>query len=312
MENQLLTQLAKHLSLTDVKPEDEPYILTKNEEDRLLSNAIASAQSHMAWKMRRLYATEDEIFHRLQLINWDEHVNREELLQRGNMIKHHEIWQKEQRKKEKDEIIRKHKELEEMWTAKRMYQLMSWTSQNVYGKKLVVNDHTKKLITAICYFVSRDPRFESELGYDLKKGILIRGATGLGKTYAVQCIQDNGLNPIILLSMLAITDAIQQEGEFKIEMGEKKIVYMDDVGTEQPVVKFYGTNIMFFKNFIETTYLRQKSFNSLIISTNENFKGLEGLYGFRVVSRMREMFNVLDVFGEDMRIKKGNVANGRK
>lgn len=312
MQKDALLQLAKISSLTDLKSDEEPYILTKEEEERVVAKAIESAQEHMAWKMRKLYATQDEIFHKIRLIDWNERVNREEILQRANMIKHHELWQLEQRKKEKEDALRKQKELEDTWTAIRMYQLMSWTSQNVYRKKLVVNENTKKLITAICYFVSRDKRFESELKYDLNKGLLIRGATGLGKTYVVQCIQDNGLNPILILSMLAITETIHQEGEFKIEMGDKKVVYMDDVGTEEPLVKFFGTNITFFKNFIETTYLRRKPFNSLIISTNENFKGLEALYGFRVVSRMREMFNVCDVFGEDMRLSNAKTVNGER
>jgi len=238
---------------------------------------------------------------KLSQVNWDERIDRDEILKRGNMIKSHDLWQKEQHKKQKEEVARKHKELEEAWTAKRIYQLMSWTSQTIFGKKLVVNEGNKKLIVALCYFIKRDDRFESELEYNPQKGLLIRGATGLGKTYLVECVKDNPLNPILIQSVLDITEGIRKNGDYEINMGNKRLLYFDDVGTEEQVVKHYGTNLMFFKNFIESYYLKNKTFNRLIASTNLNFKQMESLYGFRVVSRMRDMFNVLDVDGKDMR-----------
>lgn len=301
MDGDQLQRLAKNLSLTDYEPEEEPYILTEEEEERLLWNALDAAKKHIAWKMRGVLKTEEEILLKLSQINWDEKIDREEILKRGNMLKHHELWQKDQRKKEKEEKISKQKELEEQWTAKRMYQLMSWTSQQVYGKKLLVNNDNKRLITVLCYFLSRDKKFETEFGYDLKKGLLIRGATGLGKTYLTQCLENNELNPILILSMLDITNQVKEDGDYQIIAGNKKVIYLDDVGTEEPIVNHYGTKRMFFKNFIETVYLNNRVFNWLILSTNLNFKGMEEPYGFRVVSRMRDMFNVVDITGKDMR-----------
>lgn len=299
--NNNLRQMVHRLNLTEEEIKDEPYILTKEEEERLLSNAIKRAREHKEWKMRQILKTAEEVDLKLSQIVWEHEIDREAILKLGNSVKHHELWQQEQRKKEKEKEERERRELQEIWTAKKVFSLMKWSSVNTYDKTLVVNDHNKKLISALCFLVSNDARYENEYRYSFNKGLLIRGASGLGKTHLVRCIEDNGLKPIYTLSMLEITDEIKSNGEYEIQIGNRKIIYLDDVGTEEAIVNHYGTKITFFKNFIETMYLRRKNFSDLILSTNLNFKGIEEKYGFRVASRMRDMFNVLDIFGNDMR-----------
>lgn len=297
-----LKELADRLGVTSSDASPEPYILTKEEEDRLIAHSIAESQKLAIWKMRQLLMGENEIEAKIKSIDWDAEINKEELFQRANMVKHHEIWQKGQREKEKEEEKRKKKELQELWTAKRMYQHMSWVSQNEYGKKLVVNKDNKEFITALCYFLSRDEKFEKDLGFSLSKGLLIRGVSGIGKTHLTKCLKDNELNPILVLSMLDIAEEVKECGEYNIKGESKhKIIYLDDVGSEEPVVNHYGTKINFFKNFIESIYLRNKVFNHLMFSTNNNFDEIEQKYGFRVRSRLKDMFNVIDVDGQDMR-----------
>jgi DNA replication protein DnaC len=296
-----LNQLAKHLHLTDIENSEETYILTKEEEDRLIDYAIKRAKDHKEWKMKQILKTKEEIDLKLSQVEWEHEIDRVAILKLANSVKHHEIWQQEQHKKEKEKLAAAKKELEETWTAKQLFSLMKWASENKFNKKLKVFEQNKKLISALCFLGSNDERYESELNYSFSKGLLIRGASGLGKTHLVRCVEDNGLKPILILSMLEITDEIKSHGEYDIQMGNKKLLYLDDAGTEESVVNHYGTKITFFKNFIETIYLRRKNFSDIIVSTNLNFKQIEEKYGFRVASRMREMFNVVDIFGEDMR-----------
>lgn len=300
-----LELLAKQLNLTN-SDEIEEYILTKEEEEILIRNEIDSQKKYIAWKMRKALSTVDEIEIKLSQINWDERIDQPSIFKRANSIKHYGIWEKQQRLKEKEELANKQKELKEQWTAKRMYHHMAWVSENQYGKKLIVKDDKKgldftKFITALCFFVSRDERFETELGYSLNKGLLIRGISGLGKTHLVKCLEQNALNPILILSMLNIADEIKDNGEYLINYGNNKIIYLDDVGTEEPTINHYGTKINFFKNFIESVYLKTQIFNHLMFSTNNNANELQEKYGFRVRSRMKDMFNVIDVTGKDMR-----------
>lgn len=301
MENKELARLAEQLNLTSLEPEQEEYILTKDEEDYVVANALLSSKRHMTWKLKGLAFTDDQIKDKISTRNWDEEINLEAILLRANSNKHYDIWQKSQREKEKKDEVARKEELIKTWTAKNIFSLMKWTSENVYEKTLIVNESNKKFITAICFFLSRDIRFETELGFSLKKGLMIRGISGLGKTFTVACVEKNELNPIQILSMIEIADKIKSEGEYEIRMGENKIIYLDDVGTEEPTINHYGTKINYFKNFIETVYLRSKIFNHIIISTNNTFSEIEEKYGFRVRSRMKDMFNIVDVTGIDMR-----------
>ncbi len=304
--NNRLQKLAKQLNLTSSNDGQDEYILTKEEEDRLVRNEIDAQKKLIAWKMRQALSTADEIDLRLSKMNWDDRIDRKSMFDRANSVKHYGIWEKQQREKEKEEIAKKQKELKEQWTAKRMYHHMAWVSENQYGKKLVVKDEKRghdftKFITALCFFVARDERFETELGYSLNKGLLIRGISGLGKTHLVKCLESNSLNPILILSMLDISDEVRDNGEYLIKVGNNKIIYLDDVGTEEATVNHYGTKINFFKNFIEGVYLRTQTFNHLMFSTNNSASELQDKYGFRVRSRMKDMFNVIDVTGKDMR-----------
>lgn len=300
--NKHLTQLAKHFNLTNSESEKEEYVLTPEEEKSVIDNAIKSAQEYKIWKWKdnKLY-TDSEIEEKVKSMDWHNEINRQEILAKANSNKLQDLWHTQRREQEKEFEEKRQKELIEQWTAKSMYRLMQWTSRNIYGKDLIVNSDNKPLITALCFFVARDPRFETELGYSFKKGLIIRGISGLGKTHLVHCLEKNELNPIHVLSMLEISDQIKHEGQYQIHLGDKKILYLDDVGTEEATVNHYGTKINFFKNFIEMIYLRNRPFNEVMFSTNNNAAEIEEKYGFRVRSRIKDMFNVIDIHGKDMR-----------
>lgn len=300
MEKELQT-IMQSMNLSHPSDEPEPYILTPQEEENVLNHEKEQIKKHKAWRYAQMGLSEGEILLRLAQIQWEESLNKEEILQRANSNKHYKIWQDQQRQKDIDHENQKKEELQKKCNAKYIFNIMAWTSQNVYGKKLIVNDSNKHLIKTMCYFLSNDERFISELGYDFNKGLLIRGITGLGKTFIAKCVQDNEINPILILSVIEITEEIKQDGFYNIDLGKRKIIYLDDVGTEEPTVNHYGTKITFFKSFIENIYLRNSSFNKLMFSTNDNMEELKEKYGYRVRSRIDEMFNVVTIKGEDMR-----------
>lgn len=305
MLNQELNKLAATLNLTE-NLEPEPYTLTPQEEEKILKHAIDQAQKFMAWKMRKVLKTEDEIWHKILLVNWNEKVDRQKVLAQANMAKNHKQWEQAQREAERDREMNRVKELQQYWTYGRIYKLMKFNSLNTFGKPLDETEDNLPTIKALCFFLSRDDRFATELGFDRLKGLLIRGPSDTGKTHLVRCVEDNGLNPILSLSMLDITERVKEDGKYEIERKGNKVIYLDDVGTEEANVKHFGTNNLWFKNFIETVYHKTKCYNHLIISTNLNFKEIGEQYSFRVESRMREMFNVITMKGGGYRNKKSS------
>lgn len=299
MENLQLQLLAKQLNLTDLNEQPEEMILTAQEEESAILHAMAQAKKHKAWKFAQMGANEEQILSKLAAIDWFNEIDKMEVLKNANSNKHYSIWQQEQRKKERQQETDKFLELHKRCNAKYFYNLMAWTSENIYGKKLVLHEDNTPLIRAICFFFSKDERFETELKYDFNKGLLIRGVSGLGKTYLFRCIEKNDIRSIDIVSMIDISENIKEEGSYDLQY--QNTLYLDDVGTEESVVNHYGTKINWFKNFIEMYYLKNKPFNRLVISTNNSFDEIESKYGFRVRSRMAEMFNIIDVSGQDMR-----------
>jgi hypothetical protein len=301
MDKEVVQALANRLNLTSVDLQEE-NILTAEEEKAAIAHAIELEMKHFAWRRMDKGQKEGDVELEMSQINWMERINTEEVLQLANSAKHRALWEKEQRIKEKREEQDRRIEFKKYWTANRMYNFMKWSAQKIFEKQFIIHENNKKLITALCFLLSEDDRYESELKYSFKKGLIIRGVSGLGKTFIPRCLAQNGLNPIHILSMLEISDEIRSSGEYQINRGQCTKVYLDDVGTEEPVILHYGTRISFFKNFIEAYYLQNPgSFGNMILSTNNNFAEIEQKYGFRVRSRMREMFNVIDVTGKDMR-----------
>lgn len=300
MEKIQLEALAKRLNLINYNSEPEKYILTIEDEKKVIEYEIEQKKKWRIWKLSQMSLPEQDILIRIDKIDWMKEIDREDVLQRANSMKHHDIWQKEQREKEKNDLVEKANEIRERHTANYIYNLIAWTSLNVYGKKLILNDLNKSYIKAICYFFSNDIRFETELNFSFKKGLMIRGISGLGKTYIPKCIENNELKPLSIFSMIDISEEIKNSGGYDLQTA--RLTYLDDVGTEEPTINYFGTKINWFKNFIEMYYLQNRPFERLIISTNCNGQQLEDKYGFRVRSRTREMFNVIDVQGNDMRI----------
>lgn len=285
------------------RPEEaEEYLLSPKDEAEAIEREVDRLKKHKAWRMAQKGLSSMEILSRIAQVpeeDWARQIDQQDLFRRLNSNRLYDRWQKEQRAKEMRAAEEKQKELSAYWTARQMYRLMLWTSENTFGKQLIVNENTLPLMKALCYLLSADERFETELGFSLKKGLIIRGVSGLGKTHLVRCVADNELQPVKIYSMLEIADAVKSDGEFLI--GTTKVIYLDDVGTETAPVKHFGTDVNWFKDFIELYYSSDKPFSRLLLSTNNSFADIEEKYGYRVRSRMKEMFNVIDIQGEDLR-----------
>ena len=128
---------------------------------------------------------------------------------------------------------------------------------------------------------------------------MIVGVSGLGKTKVFESVKDNELRPVKIYNMVEITEAVRDKGS--IVINTDGLVLLDDVGTEEPKVLHYGTEIRWFENFIQSYYNLHQSYDQLLITTNCGGDELQAKYGYRVRSRMREMFNVIEVKGTDLR-----------
>lgn len=198
-------------------------------------------------------------------------------------------------KAKRDELVR-------LWDYGYFFRVMKDRAQ-MQGKELILNDTTMPIIKAMCFRLSGDKRYETELGLSFQKMLIIRGAPGLGKSWIPSLVADNPIQSMQILTINEITETVRTTGEFKgFKFGTFDLVYLDDIGTEETPVKYYGTELHWFKTWFENFYATSKHcFWRVLMSTNENFDTIGVKYGFRVRDRMREVCDVLDLTGESMR-----------
>lgn len=280
---------------------EEEYILTLEEELTVIENMINLLKKNKAWKMGQIGMHEGTILEKIASIDWDKEIDKESILKTANSNKHAAVWQKEMIEKIKDEEREKFSQVKERCTAAFFFQLMDHNCNKIYRKPFQFDNDNRKLIDTICFFLSRDKHFETSLNLDSEKGLMIRGTVGLGKTFLFELVKNNPLNPIKIISMIEIAEAVKQDGFYNIDLKDEKIIYLDDVGTEEATVNHFGTKISWFKDFIEKYYTRKGLFKNLVISSNLSAQQIEDNYGSRVRSRSREMFNLIDISGRDRR-----------
>lgn len=273
-------------------------ILTEEEKNYHLAYAIEQAQKAYANKLADRGASTMQVMQKISEKNWSEEINPQEVLQAAANRKY---WHQEDLRRQHERLKKEHDErqaIEREWNTDRYLSMIAehFTAKNGEFRNL---PGQKRYITALAYFLSRDPRFESELGYSLNRGLMIMGDPGLGKTETLKAVSVNKRLPLAIVSMLEIADHVKETGSCELNLN--RTVVIDDIGTEPVPVKYYGTEINWFKEFIEIVYLRQSSYENLIITTNLGGDRIQELYSYRVRSRLRDMFNVIEVSGEDQR-----------
>lgn len=158
------------------------------------------------------------------------------------------------------------------------------------------NEDIKTLHKLIIYMIHEDIQCK-KYGIDLKKGILLTGPVGCGKTSWMQIVQTlvfpedtfqvKSSRDIAFEFNLNGFNTIQAYGK------RQRAICLDDIGVEQNI-KFYGNEC----NTIAEILLQRYDLlvNHQIVThatTNLTAKEIENLYGKRVRSRLREMFNLI-------------------
>lgn len=178
----------------------------------------------------------------------------------------------------------------------------------------VLNSDHELIAKLFCYFF-RDEEKAKQYHLNLNKGILLCGPVGCGKT-SLMLLMRHFLPPThrhIMKSCRDISFDFIQDGYEVIHRysrqainersGELPIYCFDDLGTESNL-KYYGNECNVMAEVLLSRYdlfISRKLVTH--ITTNLNSSEIEKLYGNRVRSRMREMFNLIafDKRAEDKR-----------
>lgn len=183
------------------------------------------------------------------------------------------------------------------------------------------DSNCEPLINNLVSYLRKDPGFLSlDQNYSFSKGIMLHGFVGCGKTLIMKGFV-NLFNAFIVnthsnelpyktLPSYEISHAFSQNGYKIFETGiTKQSIYngtiglsngrlfIDDIGSE-PIVSHYGNVVNIVGELILIRYDGRETTTG---TTNLDVKNLKSLYGDRVFSRMKEMFNFMYLEGKDKR-----------
>lgn len=175
--------------------------------------------------------------------------------------------------------------------------------QHAQQKYFVLDDDNRDIFETLCMYFSNDPAFELSGEYSFEKGIILNGPIGCGKTELMRLFSINSFRPFQVTPCRRIADLYQNEGVTALNrFSELLPVYpqrnlgfaeighcFDDLGTEDDK-KNFGNQLNVMQEIIYRLYD-----NRLIgyshMTTNLGGDEIDAMYGTRIRSRMREMYN---------------------
>ena len=159
------------------------------------------------------------------------------------------------------------------------------------------------ILRLLAWFLNDQP-YADKHNISLRKGILLSGPVGCGKTSLMHLFrlmhkpQDQFIvKPCRDVSFEFIRDGyavINRYANASYDRNNRPKTYcFDDLGTEN-ALKFYGNECNVMAEILQSRYdLFINNHMLTHITTNLNSDEIEALYGTRVRSRLREMFNLI-------------------
>jgi len=190
---------------------------------------------------------------------------------------------------------------------KKSLDFITQKGKSIYGANFRLYDEDMPIIRKLFAYTINDHQNMTAQGLDPRKGIMLCGRTGCGKTSLMTLLQ------LLLPKQYRyqvkdcrdISFEFQKDGfdviyryskrSFDIAPGRKVpiTICLDDFGSEQSI-KHFGSECNAIAEILTSRYSLFISDRLIThITTNLNSKDIEKYYGERVRSRLREMMNVI-------------------
>ncbi len=166
-------------------------------------------------------------------------------------------------------------------------------------EKLILTDENRYIVGQVALWYSWDNRFNG----DVRKGLMIRGNVGTGKTIIVRALYEIILAFEILdpcfIRATELQDLYMRDDIEGIDRAKKRTyTIIDDLGVEPVEAKIYGNVKEPFNDVFDYRYWNNKR---TVITTNLTPSEIELTYGTRIIDRFRECMNDLVLDGESFR-----------
>lgn len=175
----------------------------------------------------------------------------------------------------------------------------------LYGKKFRLHVEDIDIILKLIAWFINDEAMAQKLSIDLGKGIMLVGPVGCGKTslmnvcrFLLAADKRHTMKSCREITFEFIKEGYDifhryTKGSFTQSAFDAKAYCFDDLGLEN-VMNYYGNQCSVMAEILLSRYDLFNSFNMIThLTTNLNSQEIETMYGLRVRSRCREMFNMI-------------------
>jgi len=190
-----------------------------------------------------------------------------------------------------------------------------WYCYKAILPEVKVNEYNESVIEKVFNYFTGNKEFCEKNNISLKKSIYLVGGVGTGKSILFRAIKHFTMllgknsykyyNSIDIINSIAINGAEELEkfGHNFNGISYKPITcYIDDIGSCNEKVKHYGTDISVIENIITLRYNVFQQFGKLThFSSNIYPEDIATIYDVRILDRLTEMCNVIELAGESYR-----------
>ena len=186
--------------------------------------------------------------------------------------------------------------------------------KELFNPEFKIHPEDYEILYKLLIYFTKDEIRAGKYKISLRKGILLSGPVGCGKTSLISLFRVfvEAPNRYIMKSCRDISFEFIQDGYSVIQKYSRnafqldvpKIYCFDDLGTENNL-KYYGNECNVMSEILLSRYDLFISRHMIThITTNLNSSEIEDIYGSRVRSRLREQFNLIafDQSAKDKRI----------
>lgn len=255
-----------------------------------------------------------------------------ELAMKDAMVRKHAQLESD-RKKALAEAARKNRE-NEFNTPNDLYRLAAWRATQILRYRTgnpTINfqpmEFQQPVITALSLYFTNSIEFQqlntkdyntNKYEFSLQKGLWLWGNPGVGKSLIMEMFNRNTRLcfdivqcPKLCYNYVKHGDDILQQyinpvpaypGPENFYQHQAGVCY-NDLGTESMQSKHYGNAINVMEYIILESYEKKVPYFHRHVTTNLTFDQVKEYYGVRVLDRIKECFNIIEVRGESLRGK---------
>ncbi|OAD45427.1 P-loop NTPase family protein [Polaribacter atrinae] len=175
------------------------------------------------------------------------------------------------------------------------------------NRQFIIDDDNKIFLKLISLYFTDNIDFEKETNGELRKGLLVYGDCGSGKSSIFDIIQNISLKynlKHLWFKNVSVHDVITDyniNGEEVVKRLTTGNIHFDDLGTEK-LANSWGVREKLMGRILEIRYNNFKKYGiKTFVTTNLSIDEIKRYYGVRVADRLYELFNFIELTGESRR-----------